>query len=872
MKYTRSMFLITGVILLTAFVKVKPGEKYVLASSSLQLSWIKKGEGWSLSDLRVKRGTGWLKLGAPDGEYTLLYSADKPNTTLAQPIIDQAGNKVEFPERIYKYNLPNWNEATTEVELNTAGEAINFYPESARKSADGRIRFNAINKVSDLEAIWSIDRENPTDILVELKLTAKADGYYSLASPSITSIASNQLSWGMIPGYFQGAAIEKDFVKAFAYGQGIPDRPVVVRERTATTLSPIITAKNGLTIGVIPAPGQGRNPWTADKFSHSDWQIGLSLMNRKSALVPTAYHPVLGQKGSYLKVGETVSFSFRYSIMDADWYAVYKHVVKDIYKFEDFLALKQTSQSLTDRLFAMHKYLSDDKTSKWRTEEFNGLTLGAQAYEGGIYGSDKDAMKNSDYGAMWMVANIMNDTVLKENRLPYARNFKLEQQQVTPGFFQGAVIGQYYLSKSKKFVEEWGNYVEPIGLSYYNLMDIGNILLFDPTDVLLKSRFKSGAEKLLKWQYPNGQWEVAYDKSTGKKLFPELQDLRPTFYGMLVAYKILNDERYLDAACKGADWYIRNAVDKGHFLGVCGDNRFVPDFATVQSAQALLDLYDTTKKPKYKAAAIKAARFYTTSIYTHPIPSRQERVVNGVNRQDWEISQVGLSFEHGGTTGSANTDGPILLASHAGLFIRLYQLTNDALFLTMARAATLGRDAFVDPKTSVASYYWKAMDKGPGAFPHHAWWQIGWITDYLMSEIALRSKGEVTFPRGFITPKVGPHQSYGFAPGLIYGRKVHLKLSDGMLITHNPYLDYMAAVDESNDKIYYILLNNNDEVLKTKISLSTDKVVKNAKISNVSWLTSAGTSGSNSNSGDDLDVVISPYGMKVIEAGLTKIK
>lgn len=68
-------------------------------------------------------------------------------------------------------------------------------------------------------------------------------------------------------------------------------------------------------------------------------------------------------------------------------------------------------------------------------------------------------------------------------------------------------------------------------------------------------------------------------------------DYRPTFYGMLVAYKMLKDKKYLDAAVKGADWYVKNAVANGSFVGVCGDVRFVNDFATAQSAQALLDLY-----------------------------------------------------------------------------------------------------------------------------------------------------------------------------------------------------------------------------------------------------------------------------------------
>ncbi len=266
-------------------------------------------------------------------------------------------------------------------------------------------------------------------------------------------------------------------------------------------------------------------------------------------------------------------------------------------------------------------------------------------------------------------------------------------------------------------MEEWGEVVEPIAVTYYIMLDVGNMLLFEPDNTDLKERLRLGAENLLRWQKPDGSWAVAYDKNTKEELFEDIADYRPTFYGMLVAYRILKDPKYLEAAKKGADWFIKNGVNRGSFLGVCGDARYAPDFATGQSAQAYLDLYDITKNETYKKAAIQAAQIYTSSVYTHPIPSHDPKTVNGTPREDWEIAQSGLSFEHGGIFGSAYRHGPIQLASHAGMFIRMYDLTGEALFADMARAAAVGRDAFVDPKTSVASYYWSTMNKGAGPYP-----------------------------------------------------------------------------------------------------------------------------------------------------------
>jgi hypothetical protein len=848
---------ILSVSILFCALSVAARQQPVLTNDALQLSWQNNKGQWRIKNITIKG----QQLPHPSGEYTLLYAKEKPgNAPVA--LFDSTGKKIIFPEPAYKYIIPLWEAALQPVPMNTAGEAIHFYPATVKSAGRNMLTFTAENDKANIISSWKLDEKYPTDILVEISLHAKQEGYYSLATPTLATVQESELAWAGIPGYFQSNAIEKDFIKAYAYMQGIPDKPVIVRERTAATLSPFISTHHQLTWAVIPAPGIARDPWADNAKTQDDWQLGLSLMNRKALLTPTLYHPVLGEKGSYLKKGDTVTFSFRYTLQAANWYTVYKHAVNDIYRFNDFLHLKKTRQSLSSRILAMHKYLVDSKTSLWNIENYKGLGIGAQSYLGGVYGSEKDAMKNSDYGAMWMLAAITADTALQHSRLPYARNFKLQQQDRTPGFFHGATAGQYYLSKSKRFTEEWGPYVEPVGLTYYMMMDIGNVLLFQPGDSALTRELQAAADRLLAWMHKEGKWAVAYDHATQQEMFTNVEDLRPTFYGLLIAWKILKDKKYLAADKLAAVWYLAAAVAKGHFLGVCGDTRFVPDFATGQSAQALLDLYDATKEPRYLQAAIRTAQLYTTSVYTHPIPSAESKMVNGVQRQDWEISQAGFSFEHGGTLGSANHRGPVLLASHAGMFVRMFRLTGDSLFLNMARAGALGRDAFVDSATSVASYYWDVMNKGAGPYPHHAWWQVGWITDYLLSEIELRSAGNVRFPRGFITPKVGPHQTYGFAAGKVYGTAADLLLKEGLLQTDNPYLDYYCAINPQQHKLFLFLLNNDDDPLTATLHIDYSKVIsdvvlKPLRIRSLSDNKSIPI-------GHAMPVNIAPYGLRVI--------
>ncbi len=839
---------------LFALTTVSAGAQTPVAieNGAVRMSWNRSADGFKLGSLSVKRSGRWMELPHSDGQFTVLYAASKPSKQ-QETVYNAKGEAINFPESIYRYVIPLWKELTSPVQMNTAGEAMHFYPqnrEEKQKGKNSQLFFSENDHVA-MNVRWQADPAYASDITVTMQLTAKAAGYYSIATPTLATYPQDGFTWAGIPGYYQSNAVEKDFIRSAVYMQGIPDKPLIMRERAASTLSPFMEGKNGVTLAVTADPGMARDPWADTAKTQSVWRLGLSLMNRKGELTPTLYHPVLGEEGSFLQKGQTVSFSFRYTIQDADWYTVYKHAVNDIYRFPAFLRLKSTKRSLTNRILAMHRYVTNDSTSLWRTEAFNGMSIGAQAYLGGVYGSEKDAMKNSDYGAMWMLAAIMNDPVLKETRLPFARNFKLQQQTTAPGFFHGAAAGQYYLSKSKRFTEEWGPYVEPIGTTYYVLMDAGNILLFNPGDTAMKREVQIAADRLLNWMDSKGQWQVAYDHATQAPMFLETEDLRPTFYGLLIAYKILKQPRYLAAAKKGADWYIQHAVDQGRFLGVCGDTRFAPDFATAQSVQALLELFDVTGDEKYRAAAVKTAKMYTTSVYTHPIPTNTVKSVNGVDRMDWEISQAGLSFEHGGTFGSANHRGPILLASHAGMFVRMFTLTKDSLFLHMARAAALGRDAFVDEPTGVASYYWDVMNKGAGPYPHHAWWQIGWITDYLLAEAEMRSGGKVVFPRGFITPKVGPHQSYGFAPGRVNGVPANLMLRQGLLQCDNPYLDYYCALSTDGKKLFLILLNNSGNALQTALRIDYARIpVTPVDAKNI------------------VPVKIAPYGIRIVKIGL----
>ncbi len=799
-----------------------------LANDSVALTWRNSPAGWQLASVEA----GGVAAAPLPGLHSVLFSANQPSREPLAPA--DFGGEDGFPESQYRYVIPSWREATTPVALNRAGEELAYFPKTIRKTAPDALSMEYVGNGFSIVETWRLC--GGSDVCVTLSLRADKNGWYSIATPSLTALRPEDVDFALIPGVLHGHELNGDFSRAYAYGWGIPALPVLFRERSTSTLTSMVTSKNGLTVAVTAEPGTAAEPWGVDKRNTGVWCLGLSAMNRRGEITPTLYHPVLGEEDSYMKAGEERGFSIRYTITKSDWWPVFNHVVNDIYRFDDALALRTNKRSLTDRLYGIHRYVVNDSTSKWHTVLFEGDTIGAQEYLGGVYLAKKDAMKNADYGAMWMLGALTGDSLLTAKRLPYALNFKLRQQHAADGFMRGASRGQYYLRNLGRFVEEWGPYTEPIATTYYMLMDLGNISLFEPDNAEVRERVREAADCLLRWQDADGSWAVAYDDATGRKAFEDLKDYRPTFYGLLIAYRILGDEKYLAAARRGADWLIENAVGPDKWLGVCGDTRFAADFATAQAAEALMELADITGERRYLEAAVRTARFYTTSVYTNPIASERDVTVKGVPRKQWEITTSGLSYEHGGIIGSANLHGPILLASHAGMFVRMFRLTGDRIFLDMARAAAVGRDAFVDDETAVASYYWNAMNRGAGPYPHHAWWQMGWITDYLLAELEARSDGKISFPAGFITPKVGPHRTFGFAPGKVYGEEARLVMIPGFAKSDNPNVEVLLA--ETDAEIILMLMNDLGASQSASITI---------------------------NSGDTRKVSLPPYGLQTIK-------
>ncbi|WP_315817139.1 hypothetical protein [Paraflavitalea speifideaquila] len=87
-----------------------------------------------------------------------------------------------------------------------------------------------------------------------------------------------------------------------------------------------------------------------------------------------------------------------------------------------------------------------------------------------------------------------------------------------------------------------------------------------------------------------------------------------------------------------------------------------------------------------------------------------------------------------------------------------------------------------------------------------------------------------------------------------------------MLHTDSPYLDYYGAIDTTGKKLFFILLNNDDEPLHTTVQAAYNKVLDKDMIAPQSmYAIDANGKRTRLNSQNDWPLAIPAYGIQVIE-------
>lgn len=115
------------------------------------------------------------------------------------------------------------------------------------------------------------------------------------------------------------------------------------------------------------------------------------------------------------------------------------------------------------------------------------------------------------------------------------------------------------------------------------------------------------------------------------------------------------------------------------------------------------------------------------------------------------------------------------------------------------------------------------------------------------------------FPRGFVTPEAGPHQTYGFQPGKIYGEPAELIIRDGLLEIQEPNIEFITSQSPSRKRLFVVLMNRQNESLGASVGLDPDKIKPGTQIKSIKRMDTGDSPGTITR----WDVSIKPYGLAV---------
>ena len=66
-----------------------------------------------------------------------------------------------------------------------------------------------------------------------------------------------------------------------------------------------------------------------------------------------------------------------------------------------------------------------------------------------------------------------------------------------------------------------------------------------------------------------------------------------------------------------------------------------------------------------------------------------------------------------------------------------------------------------------------------------------------------------------MTPKVGPHESVGFAPGVVDGSEARLVMEPGLVVVENPDVEVVTARSTDGKRLFLIFLNDIGQAVET---------------------------------------------------------
>jgi len=637
-----------------------------------------------------------------------------------------------------------------------------------------------------LHATLTLSNEVREPVLA-FSFTAKQEGFYSVGFTGMPEAVQTEFDEIWQPLIWQ----EKRF----------PDLPYMTLAYQCTVPTTMVRVKDNC-VALVADPQEF--PFEPLPLLENS-RFGVALRNAKGAAQPMLFAPVLGGYGSQMDADKPFTFKMRLLLSKGTCSDAYEQIARDICGFSDYRhnAIASLNETLSNMLdYGMSEY-------SHFIEDLKGCS-----YSTDVPGAVKNVSS----------LNPLEMALVTDNKNIYEhRAYPLMEYMVSREKFL------FSLDPKQKIQSPSRDLKGPCA----PLTELTSLYsVFQGTNPV----FLALAEKMY---------------VTDRTLNLDVVEKGDSWKNALALYKATEDKAYLEKAMAGADAYINSRIashqtdfkdpDAGGLFFWTG---FAPKWID------LLELYEQCGEKRYLEAAHKGARLYSMFAYLCPAIPDQNILANKDGKAPqywylkgkghkqmftpeeevpaWRLSEMGLTSESSGTS---NGHRAIFMATYAPWMLRLGHYANDAFLSDIARSAVVGRYRNFPGyhmNTARTTIYEKAdyplrehLELSVNSFHYnHIWPMMSMLFDYMVSDVFVRSKGQIHFPGEFIEGYAYlQNKFYGNKTGEWYGVKdVHLWMPQGILACDNVELNYLTG--RGDGKFFVVFTNQSREEVTATVNLN----------------------------------------------------